>query len=85
MEYRTFTYEQDSRDIQVYSLLWQHHQKSMTVKRTITETKPKEWVPYFCVYLLHSQSFMREGYRGNRFFKTQKKIAEYFMIIIYVT
>ena len=43
MEYRTFTYGQDSRDIQIHSLPWQRQQKSMTVKQTTARKNPKEW------------------------------------------
>jgi len=49
MEYRTFTYGQDSQDIQIHSLLWQRHQKSMSVKQITARKNPKEWAIDFLV------------------------------------
>ena len=69
MECRTFTYGQDSQDIQIHSLLWQRHQKSMTVKQTTARKNPKEWViDFLVVSLWHSEPFMNEWIEGTLFF-----------------
>lgn len=84
MEYRTFTYGQDSQDIQIHSLLQQRHQKRMTVKQTSTRKKIPGWAICFLCQFATFTVIHERGSRGH-FFVSNPKENKHFVTMICTT
>ena len=91
MESRTFTYGQNSRDIQVHSLLWPRRLKSMTVKQTTTrkkkKNKPKEQANDVLCQSATFRVIHKQRNRGHCFFclfvfSNSKKIVKHVVAVI---